>query len=252
MEQIVENAGCPGRSPTASRYQRLVVLARLLLCGCVSTGGYIKGQVLDADTREPIPEVYVAIRWDGVQPLFPADFRTICVHADLTRTNRDGKFSFMPWAKWDSAFPISDIDYHIVVYKPAYQEILYEKGFWIAGKAGSPYLLKRSEASEEEQLTYLRLIPPRLSCIEGGDSEGNVYPLFEAMYFEAKALSVSAEEKEQLQWFRKVAASAAIASKKSVHMGGSEYDALINEEKNKGQIPKNKGQIPVFSYIDNR
>ena len=135
----------------------------------------------------------------------------------------------MPWVKWDGALPISDIDYHIVVYKPGYQETLCKTGFRIVRKIGDPYLLKRSEASREEQLNYLRLIPRHLICIEGGCSEKNVYLLLEAIYFEAKALSVSAEEKKQPQWFREVAAGAAIASKKSDHMGDDEYNALINE-----------------------
>jgi len=135
----------------------------------------------------------------------------------------------MPWAKWDGIVPVSDINYHIVVYKPGYQEILYEQGFWIAGKTGAPYLLKRFEASKEEQLNYLRLIPRRLSCIARDGSKKNLYPLLEAVYFEAKALSTSTEDMKQLQWFRKVAASAAIASKKSVHMSGGEYDSFINE-----------------------
>jgi hypothetical protein len=216
--------------PISGFRQKLIVLVVFLLSGCASTGGYIKGQVLVAETREPLPEVYVAIIWSGDQPLLPADFRTICMHADSTQTNTDGKFSFMPWAKWDGIVPVSDINYHIVVYKPGYQEILYEQGFWIAGKTGAPCLLKRFEASKEEQLNYLRLIPRRLSCIARDGSKKNLYPLLEAVYFEAKALSTSTEDKKQLQWFRKVAASAAIASKKnSFHMSGGEYDSLINE-----------------------
>jgi hypothetical protein len=214
---------------TRSLRQRWMVLVVLLFSGCASTGSHIKGQVLDAGTRDPLPEVYVAIRWDGVQPLFPADFRTICVHADLTRTNFEGQFSFMPWVKWDGLAPISDIRYFIVVYKPGYQEILHGTGYGNAREAGDPYLLQRSVASRKERLDYLRLIPRHLACIQGGDSEENIYPLLEAIYFEAKALSLSDEEKKQLQWFRKVAASAAIASKKSDHIGSSEYDALIND-----------------------
>lgn len=100
IEQYVTKSECQRFPAIAGRWRRLIALAGLLLSGCVSTGGYIKGQVVDADSRDPLLEAYVAIRWDGVQPPIPADFRTICMHADLTRTNSEGQFSFMPWVKW--------------------------------------------------------------------------------------------------------------------------------------------------------
>lgn len=86
----------------------LISLSILLLSGCASTGGYISGQVLDADTKEPIPEAHVVIIWEGDRFAF-VETQTVCVHADGTLTDEEGKFRFLPWAGLDGVVPVSDV-----------------------------------------------------------------------------------------------------------------------------------------------
>lgn len=56
-----------------------------------------------------------------------------------------------------------------------------------------------------------------------------MFPYYESIYYEAKAISVTRKEKKQLEWFPRVAASYAIASDREQNMDGSEYDQLIED-----------------------
>ena len=97
--------------------QLVVAINVLLLSGCASTGGYISGQVLDADTREPIPDAHVFITWKGGSFAL-VDTRTVCVYADGTLTDEDGKYRFLPWigriaiqlVQWDLEYMFTSRD----------------------------------------------------------------------------------------------------------------------------------------------
>lgn len=202
--------------------QLVVAINVLLLSGCASTGGYISGQVLDADTREPIPDVHVIINWEGGEFAL-VDTQTVCVYADGTLTDENGKYRFLPWIKSDG-FPVGPVGSHIYVYKPGYEEARLRRK-----QKDDPYLLKHVEESRKARFEYLSHIPQRTSCHEGGESQKNLFPLYEAVYYEAKVLAVPGEEKKKLEWFREVAASAAISDDNENDMTLTEYNNLINE-----------------------
>ena len=172
----------------------------------------------------PIPDAHVVIIWKGAE-FAVVETKTVCVYADGTVTDANGNFSFSPWVKPDGLFPISDIRNQIVVYKPGYEEVRV----WRRTEADRQYLLKNYDGLRKEHLEYLQNLPRRTSCHQGGSSQKNLSPLFEAVYYEAKTLSVSAEDKKKLDWFRWIAASYAIASDREHNMDGSEYDTLIED-----------------------
>jgi len=203
-------------------YQFVILFNLLSLSGCASTGGYISGQVLDADTLEPIPDVHVIINWEGSEFAL-VDTQTVCVHADGTLTDENGKYRFLPWIRPDR-YPVGTVGSKIYVYKPGYEEVKPRRK-----PKDDPYLLKHVEVPRKERFEYLSHIPQRTSCHEGGESQKNIFPLYEAMYYEAKVLAVSGEEKKKLEWFREVAASAAISDDNENEMTLTEYNNLINE-----------------------
>jgi hypothetical protein len=228
--------------------QFLTMAAGILLSGCATTSGYIKGQVMDVDSLKPISDAYVAIVWEGDR-FTPPDSHTICFHASATLSDDEGKFMFLPWVRSDGLLPIIDIDNHLVIYKSGYQEVNSDGSEVVDGSGetgtkdrdkvslggnknnpvGDHYLLKRYVGQRQKRLEYLRRLPRKLVCPNAGNSRKNLYPLLEAIYYEAKALSVSDEEKKQLQWFREIAAGAAVSGDNMEEMSQVEYDALIND-----------------------
>ena len=103
-----------------ARSRRVILIVTSLLAGCVSTGGYITGQVVDADTRKPISDAHVAITWNGDQFAF-VETKSVCIHADATVTDVAGKFRFTPWVR--GVLPITDVDYQLTVYKREYEGV---------------------------------------------------------------------------------------------------------------------------------
>jgi len=196
----------------------------LALTACASTGGYISGQVLDAETKVPIADAHVVIIWKGAE-FAVVETKTVCVYADGTVTDVNGNFSFSPWVKPDGLFPISDIRNQILVYKQGYEEVRV----WRRTEADRQYLLKHFDGLRKEHLEYLLNLPRRISCHQGGSSQKNLSPLFEAVYYEAKTLSITADDKKKLDRFRWIAASYAIGGDKNNYMNGSEYDKLIED-----------------------
>ena len=145
------------------------------------------------------------------------------MYADGTLTDENGTYRFPPWIKPDG-FPVGPVRSHIYVYKPGYEEARLRRK-----PKDDPYLLKHVQESRKARFEYLSHIPQRTSCHGGGESQKNLFPLYEAVYYEAKVLAVSGEEKKKLEWFREVAASAAISDDNENDMTLTEYNNLINE-----------------------
>ena len=73
------------RSIRQDRTRIVILILTSLLAGCISTGGYIKGQVIDADTGEPIANAHVAIIWKGDAFAF-VETQSADIRADATLT----------------------------------------------------------------------------------------------------------------------------------------------------------------------
>ena len=73
--------------------------------------------------------------------------------------------------------------------------------------------MKRFIGSREERLESLHRLATGSACdAQAGVSVRNLFPLYEAIYQEAKELSETPEELKELEWFRYMAADMAIAS----------------------------------------
>ena len=98
-------------------------LLLMTLQGCDWSGGPIDGQVLEWDTRKPVPDTLVAVKWSGQLALGMADTRSFCYHVAVSRTNNDGRFHIPRWTKPATvayvARQTSDAD---IIYKPGFKE----------------------------------------------------------------------------------------------------------------------------------
>lgn len=158
--------------------------------------------MLDADTREPIPDAHVAITWNGGEFAF-VETKTLCIRADATLTDADGNFRFLPWAQWDGILPKSDEGSFIIVYKPGYFDTYYYhllvrmSGKTVTEGDGMLHLLKRFEGgdlSREEYMDYLLQVSNWANC---GTDKANLVPISRAVYAEAERFAQTSDEKEK-------------------------------------------------------
>jgi hypothetical protein len=77
-------------------------------------------------------------------------------------------------------------------------------------------------------MEYLKQLARANNCDSAGLSERNLYLFYEALYYEAKELSVTNEQKKELKWFRWVAATTATAV--------DDYDFTRTNEENEAAI----------------
>jgi hypothetical protein len=187
------------RSIRQDRTRIVILILTSLLAGCISTGGYIKGQVLDADTGEPISNANVAIIWEGDAFAF-VETQSVDMRADVTLTDANGKFRFWPWVQWDGILPLSDVHYsNIIVYKTGYFDMRYYDLLHkntIRGRIGEPHLLRRYEKgdiSRREYMDYLLQVSSWASC---GTDQANLVPIKRAVYTEAERFAKTNDEKE--------------------------------------------------------
>jgi hypothetical protein len=173
--------------------QLAVAIYVLLLSGCASTGGFVSGQVLNADTRESIPDVHVIIRWKGGEFAL-VDTRTVCVYADGTLTDENGKYRFLPWIKPDGSL-VGAVDSYIFIYKPGYEEVRTSP----REKRDRTYLLKPYDRSSEEHMDYLLHVSDWARC---QSNKENLIPVKRAVFDEAQGIAKTNEEKRMVESIR--------------------------------------------------
>ena len=91
-----------------------------------------RGQVVDADTGQPVAGAHVAYVWEST--IVPSGFtghnsRTICYHAAATTTDAQGRFQIEPWRKW-STYDVDVSDPIALVYARNYtpRQIVLQEG----------------------------------------------------------------------------------------------------------------------------
>jgi hypothetical protein len=156
-----------------------------------------EGVVVDKETGEPIAGVWVTGRWRG---RVMGD--TVCFHADATQTDAQGRFAFPAWRNHEGNFESSyDQNFVTNVYKQGYQAV----GGHIYRWEMVPFA-----GSREERLAYIGTAIP--DCNNAGYSMRKLYPVRKAIYLEAKSLSQTPAEIQDLEWYRDWAARAAVAT----------------------------------------
>jgi hypothetical protein len=173
-----------------------------------------QGVVVDADTGEPLAGAYVIGRWRGY-----VSSHSVCFHAEGTRTDSQGRFVFPAWR---NTGPYNTTRY--LQYVPG----SYQRGYKETSGRVERMQMKRFTGSREERLQYLHRLATGSACsAQARASNRNLFPFYEAIYREAKELSKTPEEIKDLEWFRYVAASMAIATDTPV-TNSTEYEERIN------------------------
>jgi hypothetical protein len=170
--------------------------------GCIGPrywDGYV-GKVVDADTGEPLENVFVIARYSGDIPA-GGSFQTVCYHAAGTTTNAQGEYRMNP--RFDTPDFYFDKRSDIDFFKARYESVYYKDG---VGK------LKKDTGNREKRLEELTRIVRTSGCGGAGKSLRALYPFYKAIYYEAKSISVTQDELKQLRWFQERAADKAIAS----------------------------------------
>jgi hypothetical protein len=99
-------------------------------------------------------------------------------------------------------------------FKPGYRHVFYKDGI---------AKLEKEQGGREERLKELTRIARISNCHAAGRSQQALFPYYESIYYEAKAISVAEPEKMQLEWFRRLVAKKAI----SVHV---DNDIEVSEQ----------------------
>lgn len=197
-----------------------VTLSVAAACGIlpqVLYGKRIAGQVMDADTGQPVTGAHVAYVWEST--IIPSGFtghnsRTICYHAAATTTDAQGQFQIEAWRKW-STYDVYVLDPIALVYARNYaprQILLHE------GPAEPPidrpnerYALKAFSGTTDERMNALFWGLANRGCRYGKGSQKSLYPMLKAIHEEAQTTAKTAEQLETASAIATLAAKAALA-----------------------------------------
>jgi len=169
-----------------------------------------EGAVINTETGEPIEGAYVIGHWRG------STFgKTVCFHAEGTRSDSEGRFVFPAWRNEDRFNQTSHQYDTTRAYKRGYRE-----------DGGKTYRISMVPfiGSREERLEYLRALAG--GCHHAGASNRNLYSFYEAIYLEAKSLAVLPAEVKALNSLQYAVASSAVARDDEMDMDIEEFRRL--------------------------
>src|SRR5579864_3373572 len=180
-------------------------------------GKRIAGQVVDADTGQPIAGAHVAFIW--VSGIIPSGFtghnsRDICYHAAAAVTDQAGHFQIESWRKWStySVYPIEPI---ALVYASNYipREIPLQEGRARAPieRMSERFALKVFNGNIDERMDEMWGGIANRGCMYGGKSQKSLYPLLKAIHDEARQIARSPSQLKRVRSFAIEAAYAALA-----------------------------------------
>lgn len=135
----------------------------------------IAGVVVDSETGKPIAGAYVTVDWihSGGDMV---GSRTSCVHMELTRSDKEGRYQFAT-----KSMPVGlNIEREIRAYVPGYQETEAYDERRIA--------LRRFDGSGEERLSQLRGYWMMTQCVSDVDGYETLRPLYEQIDTELASL----------------------------------------------------------------
>jgi hypothetical protein len=190
-------------------------------------GKHIAGEVVDAETGQPIAGVHVAFLWEA--GIIPRGFtghnsRDICFHAAATTTDAQGRFDIPAWSKWKT-YSVHNVDPTVLVYTTKYEPI--QASLAPDGPRQDPsehpnerYKLKKFGGDSKARLDMLFYGLANQSCDYGGDSQKSLYPMLKAIYAEARVIGTP----QEAHGFALEAAYSALA----VDPTGATTDAQLN------------------------
>lgn len=178
-------------------------------------GAPLAGIVVDAVTGKPIAGAYVSYLWEGgTYGGAGHGGRTVCFHAAGTVTDENGRFHVEPWSEW-STYQVANTDPQALIYAPGYvpTTVLLRVGQIEppVPRLHERYELQRFAGSGEQRIDALFWGFANRDCAYGGESQKRLYPMLRAIYFEARDLARTAEQKETTDAIAELAARSAVA-----------------------------------------
>src|SRR6185437_12861275 len=158
-------------------------------------GKRIAGQVVDADTGQPIAGEHVAFIW--VSGIIPSGFtghnsRDICYHAAAAVTDQAGRFRIEPWRKW-STYNVYPEEPVALVYARNYipDQILLHEGYYMAPieRMNERFALKVFRGNVDQRMHMLFWGLANRGCSYGGESQKSLYALLKALFEESRQIA---------------------------------------------------------------
>lgn len=199
-------------------------------------GERIAGEVVDADTGQPIAGVHVAFVWeDTIRPsgITGHNSRTICYHAAAAITDAQGRFEIPPWRKW-STFNVDSVEPTALVYTRGYTPL--QKPLFETGPAGSPkehpnerFALGKFSGTVDQRLDAMWGGIGNRGCDYGGKTQKTLYPMLKEMYQEARDNAVTPTQLRRTHSFAVMTANAALAQDPNGPSNNAQVNDYIDE-----------------------
>lgn len=164
-----------------------------------------EGVVMDEASGEPLGGVFVTARYLGILSVI-GDFQTVCYRVAGTTT--DGKGRYRLPAQFDLPGILIEKRLQMDFFKPGYRQVFYDDYHGVAK-------LRKDSRDTEARFDDLKRVIRASGCDSAGVTKRSLYPLYQAVFYEAKSLAITQEEMKDLDWIRKMAARMATASDES-------------------------------------
>ncbi len=164
----------------------------------------IQGDVLDAQTNEPIEDAWVIYHWKGNSTALVAS-AVVCYHVESAQTDSNGRFVIPAWNEsWENSRHIYLTDksrWYKVIFKPGYRESSR------TSKEDSyrqhRYYLEQYEAkTREEELDYLQDIIRHSICGPRHERKSTLFGFYQTVYRHAVQIGDPEKNKEMLEWIK--------------------------------------------------
>jgi len=198
-------------------------------------GKRIAGQVVDADTGQPIAGAHVAFVWES--GIIPSGFtghnsRDICYHAAAAVTDKAGHFQIEPWRKWStySVYPMEPI---ALVYARNYtpRQIPLQVGYFKPQieRANERFAMKIFTGNVDQRMDALFWGLSNKDCAYGGQSQKSLYVFLKAIFDESRQIARTKDNQDTVDIIARMAAKAALAADPNGRVNDEQVNEFIRE-----------------------
>jgi hypothetical protein len=164
---------------------KALLFALTFLAGLSATAQ--EGRITEAGTGRPVAGAFVFAEWTGQAPN-PVDAATICLHAEITTTDEEGRFKLSAWSgNFDPL--ITDRRRVLGVYKPGYQVAKESR------RDELQFVMEPSAGTQAERFARAARPYAAFGC---GLSDKDLLPFLKAQVSELGPLAHSKDEQRRL------------------------------------------------------
>jgi hypothetical protein len=198
-------------------------------------GKRIAGQVVDADTGQPIAGAHVAFVWES--GIIPSGFtghnsRDICYHAAAAVTDQAGHFQVAPWRKW-STYSVNPEEPIALVYARNYtpRQIPIHVGYYVPPieRTNERFALKVFKGNTDQRMDALFWGLSNKDCAYGGQSQKSLYALLKAILDESRQIARTKDNQDTVDTIARMAAKAALAADPNGRVTEAQVNEFIRE-----------------------